>query len=387
MPEDFTSTQIEMLDRRWREDPSPHLSLQLADLYRQGGKLREALPVLEKGLERHPESVSLRVALGRYQMELGDPESAAESLRSVVDADPGHLVANKLLIRAHLAVGEVQRATDRLDLYALLNDSDPEIESLRSAVEGRAKASPQVAASESLTSSPAIERAGPVAVGTATPGGAKDGGLLGGDLRTVPPPVRRTLSGRFDSGPFEVGVRAASPSLLELLGLSSAAAPATGAESMVRESPGIESSGIESPGAVDVQFSPEPPPSEPRPEPEATVEPIFDEPASEIEEASEPEGESDGPTSVDAGAAATSTLGMLYLDQGHLDDAEETFRRVLERDPEDAEAQAGLAEIEARRSGPIETRTDSPDDDADGDPRVVALRRYLGRIRAAAKSG
>src|SRR4029077_9490708 len=44
------------------------------------------------------------------------------------------MVANKLLVRAYLETGEPERAGQRLDLYILLNDSDPEIAELRQRV-------------------------------------------------------------------------------------------------------------------------------------------------------------------------------------------------------------------------------------------------------------
>ena len=48
----------------------------------------------------------------------------------MVGGDPTHLVANKLLVRIYLDLGNEKQARDRLDLYALLNESDPDIEQL-----------------------------------------------------------------------------------------------------------------------------------------------------------------------------------------------------------------------------------------------------------------
>ncbi len=60
----------------------------------------------------------------------------------------------------------------------------------------------------------------------------------------------------------------------------------------------------------------------------------------------------DAPEIFSADAAVpfdTATVGSIYLDQGKLNQAEQIFRRVLERHPEDRRCQAGLAEIERRR--------------------------------------
>jgi len=102
-----------------------------------------------------------------------------------------------------------------------------------------------------------------------------------------------------------------------------------------------------------------------------------------------------------AGApAATVTLGRLYLEQGHLDSAEETFRAVLATRPADAAALAGLRETELRRGALAaeeaeETasgwgRGDSgPGERAPGsltERKIRALRGYLSRIRRGADS-
>jgi tetratricopeptide (TPR) repeat protein len=51
-------------------------------------------------------------------------------LEKVVTDDPTHLVANKLLVNLYLDLGREKQARDRLDLYSLLNESDPDIEQL-----------------------------------------------------------------------------------------------------------------------------------------------------------------------------------------------------------------------------------------------------------------
>ncbi|MES1211828.1 MAG: tetratricopeptide repeat protein, partial [Acidobacteriota bacterium] len=90
-----------------------------------------ALAVLDKGLKEHPGYLSALVAKGRCHLELGEGEEARVVLERVVKQDATQMVANKLLVRAYLETGDPVRARERLDLYSLLNDSDPEIEELR----------------------------------------------------------------------------------------------------------------------------------------------------------------------------------------------------------------------------------------------------------------
>jgi tetratricopeptide (TPR) repeat protein len=123
--------RLTQLRARWEADPASRIFLQLAEEYRHLGRVQDALAVLDKGLEEHPGYLSALVAKGRCHLELADGESARVVLERVVKQDATQMVANKLLVRAYLETGEPVKARERLDLYSLLNDSDPEIEDLR----------------------------------------------------------------------------------------------------------------------------------------------------------------------------------------------------------------------------------------------------------------
>ncbi len=123
--------RITQLRARWEGDPSSRIFLQLAEEYRHLGRVREALDVLDRGLKEHAGYLSALVAKGRCHLELGEGEAARGVLERVVKQDATQMVANKLLVRAYLETGEPAKARERLDLYSLLNDSDPEIEELR----------------------------------------------------------------------------------------------------------------------------------------------------------------------------------------------------------------------------------------------------------------
>src|SRR5215217_1553143 len=125
------SDRVTQLRNRWEADPSSRIFLQLAEEYRHQGRVKEALSVLDRGLKEHPGYLSALVAKGRCHLELGEPEPARTVLERVVKQDATQMVANKLLVRAYLDTGEADKARERLDLYSLLNDSDPEIEELR----------------------------------------------------------------------------------------------------------------------------------------------------------------------------------------------------------------------------------------------------------------
>jgi tetratricopeptide (TPR) repeat protein len=84
----------------------------------------------------------------------------------------------------------------------------------------------------------------------------------------------------------------------------------------------------------------------------------------------------------------SSTLGELYLAQGHLEEAASEFRRVLAIRPDDAVARAGLDEIERRHAPVEETASGWREGAAPAAPvggltqrKVATLRRYLDRLR------
>lgn len=122
--------RLQDLQRRWERDPSSRVYQQLAEEYRKAGQLVEAAVVLEDGLGRRPNDIAARVALGRSRLDLGQVSEAIEALENVISRDAAHHVANKLLLDAYLQAGALVQARERLNIYRLINDRDPELEHL-----------------------------------------------------------------------------------------------------------------------------------------------------------------------------------------------------------------------------------------------------------------
>lgn len=251
----------------------------------------EAAGVIAKALEEHPEHVAARVALGRYKSELGEVEEACDLLERVVNDDPTHLVASKLLVSLYLERGDQKQARDRLDLYKVLNESDPEIEVLEARL---------------------------------------------GVGATVSEAVEAVVDIPRNGDPFQ-----------DLWADLDVAAywQALGAEGIFPVSGG------------------------PRPfmRPDTIV--------TSVEEIEGPSG-------------ATVTLANLYLQQGHLEDAEKAFGEVLSRDPVNAEAIAGIEGIERQRRELLDVAeapvlTDAPETMDVNARKIGVLKDYLRRIRAS----
>lgn len=80
-------------DRR----PRARFFIPLADLYRATGRLEDAAALLEEGLGRCADSLSARVVLARVRRDQGRLAEARDLARDVLDRDPGHREAPRLL--------------------------------------------------------------------------------------------------------------------------------------------------------------------------------------------------------------------------------------------------------------------------------------------------
>ncbi len=361
------SDRLTQLRNRWEADPSSRVFLQLAEEYRHQGRIKEALAVLDRGLREHPGYLSALVAKGRCHLELGEPEAARGVLERVVKQDATQMVANKLLVRAYLDTGEADKARERLDLYSLLNDSDPEIEELRR----RLRAMEQPPA-------PTSDRSFAEAVPPATGGDVFDLGFT----PTAAPPRR----GGDDL--FALDAPAPRPAPAPAAAAPAAPAPAVAfAEAEEPEPEGVVFPGLGSresrqplsqrPGRRGaVRFGFEPPAPEPSLEATAPLSARVVEVGEErdvkddrddrdvrAEEAPVFELEETTPWAVEPAPllsepvaepapepAATATLGEIYLRQGHLGEAKRIFDEVLRREPDNAGG-AGRAGRSSPRGG------------------------------------
>jgi len=447
--------RLTQLRARWEADPASRIFLQLAEEYRHVGRVSEALTVLEAGLREHPGYLSALIARGRCLLELGQSEAARDVLERVVKQDATQIVANKLLVRAYLETGQNDLARERLDLYTLLHDADPEVDDLRRRIAGNAPAPTATARAMEMTDdvfdldrptlparravedvfelsppptplaaapspapwpapAPAFAReaADPVVAAPVAPAAAvaqaPEPGLLASPDDPFPELVsrdtrRRYLSALHSEGLFELGevgeIAPPEPSPWELA--PEPAAPVAPTAGILEPEP-----------AADLfELAPEPGQAPPPMPPMPPMPLIAEESVWEPEETEEAEEEWPEPAEPAERAArtlepATVTLGQLYLRQGHLGEAERLFREVLDREPANAAARAGLAEtaeLAARQAAPAAApastgvldagellRSAGALDGADGANRgagdvqarkVLVLKGYLDRIR------
>ena len=85
-------------------------------------------------------------------------------------------------------------------------------------------------------------------------------------------------------------------------------------------------------------------------------------------------------------ATPTATLGELYLAQGHRGEAAAIFQRVLEADPENRRARAGLERLRGTGKPAAAVQSGAAGGGAGRKAdRAAALRSYLRRLRGGSE--
>ena len=400
MSEPSSAENLAVLAERWGRDKSSRLFLQLAEELRRAGRIGEAIEVLVDGLLYHPDSVAGLVAMGRCRLDQGDEREAVRVLERAVERDPAQLVANKLLCEAWIRLGDAEQARSRLSIYRILNERDAEIAQLVRRIgelERPRSADPRTAAPSRTTPifelEPLAERA-PIALldvlaplpAVETPSWAPFAGIH--DRQTA----EKRILGHFQAeGIFRVAAPAPAP-----------------AKPMLR--PGEATA---EPVAVEraeaVHAAAEIAPQEPE-APAAAVEPAIAAPLFSLQSIGD-EVEREGveePRPVTRAAAgetapteraASATLAALYLQQGHLDEAETEYRAVLAARPDDRFARAGVERIaELRAATPALPWIGPGSGEGSGAQRaprgggltqrkIETLRGWLENLRHARRSG
>jgi Tfp pilus assembly protein PilF len=396
-----SQVRITTLRKRWDADRTSSAFLPLAEEYRRLGRFGEAIEALEAGLKVQPSYLSAQVALGRCRLEGGDAAGAVAVLERVVTTDPTQLVANKLLIEAHLQAGRPGDALHRLNAYSALNDRDPDLVGLRQRVGSAGRADPS-ARREPLSPPPLFGEAAPP-----PQRGSSDGDLFPlteiptsvpdlSDLWTAEPRVSRRsppetpLAVRrattWPSNGDDLFPGLASPSqqrqyLAGLLAEGIFAGERTGRPLGAAVPVPEIAAGVAPAESVVTAVEPPPPFAEWR---QTAAPPVA---VTSEEEAPPPTAAAPSSTPAVASVDATVTLGELYLDQGHSSDAAEIFSAVLGRDPANVAARSGLAQAQSAASLPTAPALFSRAALPEGVTarKIHMLRAYLEGIRRGAQ--
>jgi tetratricopeptide (TPR) repeat protein len=104
------NSRLDDLRRRVQLDPSSIAFAQLAEEYRRGGQLQEAVDVCRAGLAIHPGYLSARVTLGRALLDLRQLDDAQQELEQVLKSAPENLAGIRGLAEIHHRRGSLAEA-------------------------------------------------------------------------------------------------------------------------------------------------------------------------------------------------------------------------------------------------------------------------------------
>jgi tetratricopeptide (TPR) repeat protein len=92
-------SEIQRLSEKYGKDPKSRIFVQLADLYRKNNMLDEALDVINKGLEFHPEYPVAYLILGKCYYDKRSHIQARDAFEKTIALDPQNIVALQMLAK------------------------------------------------------------------------------------------------------------------------------------------------------------------------------------------------------------------------------------------------------------------------------------------------
>jgi tetratricopeptide (TPR) repeat protein len=92
-------SEIAKLNERYNKDPRSRIFVQLADCYRKNSMIDEALEVLNKGLQYHPQYPLAYLVLGKCYFDKRAHIQAREAFEKTLALDPQNIVALRILAK------------------------------------------------------------------------------------------------------------------------------------------------------------------------------------------------------------------------------------------------------------------------------------------------
>ncbi|MDH4131830.1 MAG: hypothetical protein OEV95_08490 [Gemmatimonadota bacterium] len=116
------NSEIEKLERRWKDNPKGTGFAPYAEALRKQGELELAREVLRQGLETHPDHIPGNIVLGRCCLDLVEDGPAEAAFRHVLDLDVENVIALKALAEITERQG---RLAETVEWLSRLVASDP----------------------------------------------------------------------------------------------------------------------------------------------------------------------------------------------------------------------------------------------------------------------
>jgi len=411
------------LESELKRDPSSRRFGELAREYQRLGRLDEARDLCEKGLQKHPTQWQARLLLAQVYLAQGRLDDARGCVEKILLALPEHVQANHLAADIYLALGERPRALKHYQVVELFEPGRPGVARAIAALSAPPEAiapppvpavpaappaapppevpggpasvpAPEPPPSEVVLSEPEAI-ASPVPAEEPTPaeveGASPDAAPLGSESASraeaapiaeelappaVPPPPQDDFVGTIKIPTWTEEAVGPGASLLEEDVDQTAPAPVMDAGDESFSGFGEEGAGDQlgeefldahEQTLTELPHSALPEPPAPAPPAEHPLPP-----AAHAEHV------------VETPALSTTTLAVLYAEQGYPEKAIEVYQRVLLQDPERADVKRKIQELMQRISGEAPEMPDVRQEDvrrALRQRRVQVLEGWLRRVR------
>ncbi len=120
------NSEIEKLERRWKENPKGTVFAPYAEVLRKHGDHPMAKDVLRQGLELHPDHIPGNIVLGRCCLDLGEEGPAEAAFNHVLDLDSENVIALKALADITERQGRLMESAGWLNRLMTVDPSNDE---------------------------------------------------------------------------------------------------------------------------------------------------------------------------------------------------------------------------------------------------------------------
>ena len=120
------NSEIEKLERRWKENPKGTVFAPYAEVLRKHGDYPLAKEILRSGLELHPDHIPGNIVLGRCCLDLGEEGPAEAAFVHVLDLDSENVIALKALADITERQGRLMEAASWLGRLITVDPSNDE---------------------------------------------------------------------------------------------------------------------------------------------------------------------------------------------------------------------------------------------------------------------
>jgi hypothetical protein len=120
------NSEIEKLERRWKENPKGTVFAPYAEVLRKHGDYPMAKEILRIGLELHPDHIPGNIVLGRCCLDLGEEGPAEAAFVHVLELDVENVIALKALADITERQGRLMEAASWLGRLITVDPSNDE---------------------------------------------------------------------------------------------------------------------------------------------------------------------------------------------------------------------------------------------------------------------